>query len=93
MYRQNLSKAVTFVGVDIKDDRSSAKSFVHDYKITYPIVYDEPGRAALALGDLPTAGLPMTVLLDKQHRVAAVYSGKLTEADLQPVLDRLVQEQ
>ncbi|MGN6608822.1 MAG: TlpA family protein disulfide reductase [Jatrophihabitans sp.] len=93
MYRQNRDKGITFVGIDIKDDKSSAQSFVHDFKITYPILYDEPGRTALELGHLPTGGLPVTMVLDKQHRVAAVYAQKLTAGDLQPVLDRLAQEQ
>jgi thiol-disulfide isomerase/thioredoxin len=92
LYRQD--KAQTdFVGVNTKDaSLSSAKAFVSDNDISYPIVLDEPGKVALALGKIPSGGLPFTVLLDKQHRVAAVYLQELQAADLQPVLTKLSAE-
>ena len=92
LYRQD--KANTdFVGVNTKDgSESGAKTFVADNDITYPIVHDEPGKVALQLGKIPSGGLPFTVVLDKQHRVAAVYLQELQAADLQPVLTKLSAE-
>ena len=93
VYRQMKSKGVVFLGVDTKNSpQSLAAQFVADNKISYPIVYDEPGRIMLALGNLPSAGLPVTVLIDKQQRVAAAYVDRLSPADLQPVLARLTAE-
>jgi hypothetical protein len=37
-------------------------------------------------------GLPWTVVVDKDQRVAAVYSGPVLPADLQPVLNSLIAE-
>ena len=92
MYRANKAKGVDFVGIDTKDSRDQAMPFVKNNDITYPIVFDEPGRTALALGKIPATALPFTVLVDKHQRIAAVYLSRLTPKDLQPVLDRLTAE-
>ncbi|MCU1658315.1 MAG: Alkyl hydroperoxide reductase/Thiol specific antioxidant [Pseudonocardiales bacterium] len=92
VYRSNKSKGVSFVGVDTKDNRDPASSFVKQNDITFPIVFDEKGEAALRLGKIPALGLPFTVLIDKHQRVAAVYLSKLTAKDLQPALNTLLAE-
>jgi thiol-disulfide isomerase/thioredoxin len=92
MYRANKANGVDFVGIDTKDTRDQAEPFVKNYNITYPIVFDEPGRTAVALGKIPSNGLPFTVLVDKHQRIAAVYLSTLTAKDLQPVLDLLAAE-
>lgn len=93
LYRSVKSKGIEFVGVDTKDAKSNAQSFVHDFGISYPIVYDELGEVAIRLGNLPARGLPFTVLLDKSGDVAAVYLGELSAKDLQGPLDTLSAEQ
>jgi thiol-disulfide isomerase/thioredoxin len=93
IYQQLKPKDVTFVGIDVKEaSRDAPRAFVKDYGITYPIVYDEPGETAIRLGDIPTQGMPFTVLLDKQLRVAAVYFGLVSPKDLTPALNKLVAE-
>ncbi len=84
------SEGITFVGVTVKDPSTSAvEAFVKDNHITYPIVYDEPAKTALELGDVPLPSLPSTVVIDKQGRVAAVYVGPIASGDLEPVLTAL----
>lgn len=93
LYRANQSKGMTFVGIDTKEaSKDAPRAFVKDNGISFPIVWDEPGQTAIALGKVPALALPFTVLVDKQQRVAAVYTRALTEADLQPVLDKLAAE-
>lgn len=92
VYRAYKDKGVDFVGIDFKDQRGKAQSFIKDNDISFPIVYDQQGKTALELGHLPSQGLPFTVLIDKQQRAAAVYVGSLTPKDLEPVLDRLLAE-
>jgi thiol-disulfide isomerase/thioredoxin len=93
LYQQRKSAGVQFVGLDVKDaSRSASASWVHDKGITFPVVYDEPAKTALQLGDVPIAGLPATVLVDRQGRVAAVYSGQVLPKDLTPALDALAAE-
>jgi thiol-disulfide isomerase/thioredoxin len=94
VYRRNKAKGVTIIGLDIKDyNRDSANSFITDRAITYPNVYDPTASTALQLGRLPLSiGLPWTVVIDKQQRVAAVFNGQVLPKDLQPVLDTLTAE-
>lgn len=93
VYRRMKNKGVDFIGIDTKDAKSNARSFVHDFDISYPIVFDENGEIAIRLGNLPARGLPFSVLLDKSGKVAAVYVGELTAKDLQGPLDSLNAEQ
>jgi thiol-disulfide isomerase/thioredoxin len=83
---------VQFVGIDIKDEKQAALAFVHDFGVTYPIVYDEPARSALQIGGIPTRGLPTTVVIDKHGKVAAIYTGALFEADIEPIVMKLEAE-
>ena len=93
VYRSVKATGVQFVGIDVKEtNKSKAEAFVADNDISYPMVYDEIGRTALQLGRVPMAGLPATVLIDRQGRVAAVYVGPQTGADLEPVLKTLAAE-
>ena len=93
LYRKLKSTGIEFVGVDTKDAKSNARSFVENFHLSYPIVYDENGEIAVRLGNLPARGLPFTVLLDKSGDVAAVYLGLITPKDLQGPLDELQAEQ
>lgn len=94
LYAANKDKGIEFVGLDVKDpNRDAATSFLDENKITYPIVYDPNARTALQLGKVPlSVGLPWTVVVDRNQRVAAVYSGQLLAADLEPVLKSLAGE-
>ncbi len=90
LYRQLKSRGVDFFGIDTKDAKGNAETFVNDYDISYPIVYDELGETAIRLGNLPTVSLPFTVLIDKQGRVAAVYIIRLSAKDLAGPIDKLL---
>ena len=92
LYRKIKSKGVDFVGIDTKDAKDSALTFIRNNDISYPIVYDEPGETAVRLGNLPTVSLPFTVLIDKQGRVAAVYVQRITTKDLTAALTKLLAE-
>jgi len=93
LYRKVKAQGVEFVGLDVKETtRSKPESFIRDNQITYPNVWDPNAKTAIQLGKVPMVGLPWTVIVDKQQRVAAVYSGPVLPADLQPVLTSLIAE-
>jgi len=84
---------VQFLGIDVRDDRSAAKDFVTDRHVTYPSIFDPPMRTVIALGrNYPTSVVPTTMVLDRQHRVAAVFLRALLAEDLQPVIERIAAE-
>jgi predicted transcriptional regulator len=44
---------------------------------------------ALAFRDYPANAIPSTIVLDRQGRVAAVYTAQVAQQDLRTVLDTL----
>lgn len=93
IYRSRKAAGVQFVGLDVKDpSKSGVQAWLQAKQVSFPVVYDEPGKTALQLGDVPLVGLPATVLIDKQGRVAAVYTQEVFAKDLEPVLNQLVSE-
>jgi peroxiredoxin len=86
-------KDVQILGIDLRDpDRSFPEDFMRDTGLTYPSIYDPSSRSLLALKGYPRAAIPSTIVLDKQHRVVAVFLRDLLASDLTPVLDRLTKE-
>jgi thiol-disulfide isomerase/thioredoxin len=93
-YDATKAKGVAFLGIDVRDNnRQSAVDFVVDRKVTYPSIYDPAMRTMIAFGGkYPTTVIPSTVVLDRQHRVAAVFLRELLAEDLQPIVERLAAE-
>lgn len=50
-------------------------------------------RTVIAFGGkYPTTVIPSTLVLDRQHRVAAVFLREMLAGDLQPMVQRLAHE-
>jgi thiol-disulfide isomerase/thioredoxin len=94
VYDATRAKGVAFLGIDVRDNnRDAAVDFVVDRKVTFPSIYDPAMRTMIAFGGkYPTTVIPSTVVLDRQHRVAAVFLRELLAEDLQPVVERLAAE-
>ena len=79
--------------MDVRDEvRSAAEDFLRDRGVTYPSIYDPPGRSLSALRGYPRNVVPSTIVLDRQHRVAAVFLRALLASDLQPVVESIAAE-
>jgi len=84
---------VAFLGIDVRDNRTAAIDFVTDRKVRYPSIFDPSMRSLIALGKgYPTSVVPTTLVLDRQHRVAAVFLRALLAEDLRPVVQRIAHE-
>jgi thiol-disulfide isomerase/thioredoxin len=94
VYDKTRRVGVEFLGIDVRDNnRDAAKDFIVDRKVTFPSIYDPPMRTMIAFGGrYPVTVIPSTVVLDRQHRVAAVFLRELLAEDLQPVVERLAAE-
>lgn len=95
VYEATRAQGVQFLGIDVRDNnRDAAIDFITDRKITFPSIYDPPMRTLIAFGGrYPTTVVPSTVVLDRQHRVAAVFLRELLADDLRPVVERLASEE
>ena len=94
VYDATHKDGVAFLGIDVRDNnRDAARDFIIDHKIAYPSIYDPPMRTMIAFGGkFPTTVIPSTLVLDRHHRVAAVFLRELLAQDLMPVVQRLAAE-
>ncbi|MFH5227586.1 TlpA disulfide reductase family protein [Antrihabitans spumae] len=93
-YEATKHLGVQFLGINVRDrQKDKAQDFVRDHRVSYPSIYDPPMRTLIALGgNFPTSVIPSTLVLDRQHRVAAVFMRALLTEDLQPVIERVAAE-
>lgn len=94
VYEQTRDQGVTVLGINVRDyNRDAAVDFITDRGITFPSIYDPALRTLIAFGGkYPTTTVPATIVLDRQHRVAAVFLRELLASDLLPVVQRLADE-
>ncbi len=85
-------QGVQFLGIDVRDSQQAGADFARDFGLTYPSIFDPPGRTLLALKGIPRSVVPLTIVLDRQHRVAAVSLHAVLAQDLQPVVQRIAAE-
>ncbi|SEP41537.1 TlpA family protein disulfide reductase [Amycolatopsis saalfeldensis] len=91
--RQMEPLGAKLIGLDLRDpSRQAAQDFVRDRQITYPSIWDPSGRVLLQLSGYPRNIIPSTIVLDRQHRVAAVFLRDVLATDLMPVVQRLLAE-
>jgi thiol-disulfide isomerase/thioredoxin len=89
---QYADRGVQVVGVNVRDAAANARAFEREYDISYPSWDDESAQIASQFGALGPAGLPSTVLLDTDHRVASRMFGAVTARQVAPRLDALLAE-
>ena len=71
------SRNVVFVGIDIDDLRSDARSFLERYGVTYTNVYD--GKSS-TVGRYGVTGVPETYFLDAAGKIRYRIAGPVEEA-------------
>ncbi|MEH0937218.1 TlpA family protein disulfide reductase [Micromonospora psammae] len=89
-YQATKDSGVTFMGINIQDQRDKAKAF-EEGRVTYPSLFDPPSRLALAM-DIPPNTIPATVVLDREGRIAAVIRAAVKQDGLQPIVERIAAE-
>jgi thiol-disulfide isomerase/thioredoxin len=93
VFQQGGASGVQVLGIDVRDeDRQAPQDFVRNRGLTYPSIWDPSGRVLLNLSGYPRNAIPSTLVLDKQHRVAAVFLRALLAPDLLPTVTRLTAE-
>ena len=92
VYQATQSKGVTFVGINIRDDKDKALAFEESFAVPYPSLFDPAGRTALGFREVPPNALPATIVIDRKGRVAAVFRKALLRDDLEPVVRQIAAE-
>lgn len=91
-YQATKATGVAFLGIDVRDDRDAASDFVRNHAVSYPSIFDPPGRSLDALRGFPRNTVPATIVLDRAHRVAAVFLTRIRISQLLPVVRRIAAE-
>jgi len=84
---EQYGEQVQFLGVDSKDTTEAGAAFLGDIGVTYPQVVDPEGEL---LNHLGVPGLPITVLLDEEGRIAATHVGQLDSESIEELLDNVL---
>ncbi|AOS61325.1 TlpA disulfide reductase family protein [Actinoalloteichus hymeniacidonis] len=94
VYEETAEDGVAFLGINVRDHvRSAPMDFTSNLGITYPSIYDPAGRSLLGMRGYPRSAVPSTIILDRQHRVAAVFLAEVLTEDLLPVVEEIAAEQ
>jgi thiol-disulfide isomerase/thioredoxin len=80
---------VEFLGLDVQDSMADGEAMVRRYGLPYPSIYDEDMSVYDALAPLIASGVPGTVVIDAQGRVAATVIGAVDGTKLAAYLRQL----
>ena len=92
---QALSQAypnVHFLGLNESDSKSSAQAFLKSHPSEYQHLFDHDNRIFNKLPGLPSLSIPMTLVLDAKHRVAARIMGRVDKQSVGEILSSLSTE-
>jgi thiol-disulfide isomerase/thioredoxin len=92
VYAATRSEGVTFVGVNVHDQRDPAKAFLADIKPTYGSIFDPSAALALDFA-VPPNSIPATLVIDRKGRIAAVLRSQIDQQLLEPIVRELLAEQ
>jgi len=89
---QTADEGVSFVGVNVRDERGNAEAFERDFQVPYPSIHDQPGALLTRFRQLVPQTPPTTLLIDREGRIAARFIGGITEAELLEPVQALAAE-
>jgi cytochrome c biogenesis protein CcmG, thiol:disulfide interchange protein DsbE len=78
---------VRFLGVDILDQRASARAFMREFDWTYPSMFDPTAAIRDGLGLL---GQPVTLFYDASGELVDTWTGPLTQEALAERIDAIL---
>jgi thiol-disulfide isomerase/thioredoxin len=92
VYQATREQGVSFVGIDIRDDRDKAIRFMEG-RTTYPSIFDPAFEIGLGFRDPPPpAGPPATLVVDRAGDVAAAIYRPVGPVELESIVTRVASE-
>lgn len=89
-------KGVSFVGVNTYDQAETSQAFSRKFGVTYPSILDANDVAVQFAfsGSVAPNAVPTTLVIDREGRVAARWSGLLSDPSiLEAMIDRVLAEE
>lgn len=87
--RRYAPQGVRFVGIDEQDNPARARAFATSVGADYPSIVDPDGTLLAKLVLLPSDGIPSTLVIDRDGRMAARIVGAARAAPLSDLLKRV----
>lgn len=85
-----LTRGVHFIGLSI-DDAGKVRDYQKVTPVSYPLLIAQPEALALTVGlGNVVQGLPFTLVLDRQGKVAATRLGRYSEGELESLIQTLL---
>jgi cytochrome c biogenesis protein CcmG/thiol:disulfide interchange protein DsbE len=72
LWRKQRKRGLVVIGLDAKDFRRDARRFIRKFGLTFPVVYDGPGKTLERWG---VTGFPETFVVDRDGRVVEAFVG------------------
>jgi DsbE subfamily thiol:disulfide oxidoreductase len=85
--RRYAARGVSFIGVNVNDNRAAARTYLRDFQVPYPSLFDPRSETTARLG---VVGLPTTFILDRHGVVGYQRTGEATVASLTTQLEALL---
>lgn len=89
LQERHAAKGVQFIGIGM-DEVEKMQTFANKTPVSYPLLVGVTGPSENP--GLTVRGMPYTVVLDREGKVAFSLYGAVKEADLEPLLKRLAGE-
>ncbi len=80
-------RGVYFLGVDTRDDPAAARTYLAEFRVTYPSIQDQAGAYA---DDFGFIGLPDTYVVDRSGTMRYRVTGAIDENELEKLVERLL---
>ncbi len=87
-------EGVRFLGLNVRDNDAAALAFEKSFEIPYASLRskDSPTASLAFAGQLSTTAVPMTVVLDREGRIAARVVGQVSEPTLRGLVEDVLAE-
>jgi thiol-disulfide isomerase/thioredoxin len=88
--REFADQGVTFIGLNVQDDAGAAREFTAD--TPYRSIIDEDGALLGRIPNVPPRALPVTVILDREGRIAVRIVGPIVLGTLDDTVRSVLAE-
>jgi len=87
-YKDHRKDGLEFLGVDLGESPDTVKEFVNEQKINYPVI---AGDRDMEDKFGPVHSIPVTIVIDREGRIATKKIGMLSSEELDEIIQSLLQ--